>query len=436
MMQDIGSAGTADGFGNIPPTMKGTLGLVDAAEGLLSAGELEEGAGGAGVLLLADGGRYEGELFGAVGIAAGELVFTTGMTGFQESLSDPSFAGQVLTFTYPLVGNYGVQLGCSESSSIWPRGVVVRHAMEVPDHRDSVGNLDSFLRLHSVPGIQAIDTRAITRRVREYGTLLCVFGPLGEEEVMRAKLEKMLPPDLEDLVEEVSIDEPVILNQGMTDSDGLPLPRLGVLDCGIKYNILRQLCRRFEVVWSPPDIGYDRLKKEFAIHAMFCSNGPGDPAHPGKATQARQALAAAVADGMPTMGICLGHQLLGLASGLRTYKMRYGHRGANQPVLDLATNTVLITSQNHGFAVADPEHGMLAQHPSGSCSEEQDNLIGADVKVSFINSNDQTVEGLEVVGKPAFSIQFHPEACPGPHDASPLFDRFAQMVSKHMRGES
>ncbi len=435
-MQGTGSAGITNVHGNIPPTVKGTYGLVDAAEGLLLSGELDEGAAGTGVLLLADGGRYEGELFGAMGIAEGELVFTTGMTGFQESLSDPSFAGQVLTFTYPLIGNYGVQLGCSESSAVWPRGVVVRHAMDDPDHRDSVGNIDSLLRLHGVCGIQAVDTRAITRRVREFGTLLCVFGPLDKEEVMLARLEKMLPPDLEDLVDEVSIDEPVILNRGVVNSDGQPLARLGVLDCGIKYNILRDLCRRFEVVWAPPDIGYSRLKKEFAIDAMFCSNGPGDPAHPGKATQARLALAAAVADGIPTMGICLGHQLLGLASGLQTYKMRYGHRGANQPVLDLATRKILITSQNHGFAVADPEHGMLAQHPSGSCSEEQDNIIGAEAKVSFINSNDQTVEGLEIVGKPAFSIQFHPEACPGPHDASPLFDHFAAMVSAHLGGES
>ena len=436
-MPDIGSDPPPNANGKVPlKTSASSLELDDAADGLMSNIALEDGAEGTGVLLLADGGRFEGKLFGANVVAEGELVFTTGMTGFQESLTDPSFAGQVLTFTYPLIGNYGVQLGCSESSRVWPRGVVVRHAMSNPDHRDSIGNVDSLLRLHGVPGIQGVDTRAITRRVREYGTLLCVFGPIGDEDKLLSKLSKLKSPDLDDLVDEVSIDDPVILNQGAKGSDGQSLPRLGALDCGIKYNILRELCRRFEVVWAPPDFGFDNLKDKYGIQAMFCSNGPGDPAHTGKATSARLTLAAAIEEGMPTMGICLGHQLLGLASGLQTYKMRYGHRGANQPVLDLQTKTVSITSQNHGFAVADPNKGMLAQHPSGSCSDPQENIIGADVKVRFINANDQTVEGLDVVGKPAFSIQYHPEACPGPHDASPLFDRFSEIVGNHLRGDS
>ena len=151
----------------------------------------------------------------------------------------------------------------------------------------------------------------------------------------------------------------------------------------------------------------------FGIQALFCSNGIGDPAHPGKATSARHTLANAVASGLPVMGICLGHQLMGLASGLKTYKMRYGHRGANQPVVDLKTRRVWITSQNHGFAVADPEHGMLAAHPSGATSPEGENLHGYDVEVRYINANDKTVEGLDVLGRPCFTVQFHPEACPG-----------------------
>ncbi|HIF15683.1 MAG TPA: glutamine-hydrolyzing carbamoyl-phosphate synthase small subunit [Candidatus Poseidoniales archaeon] len=383
-----------------------------------------------GLLLLADGGRFEGLLFGAQEQAEGELVFSTGMSGYQESLTDPSFAGQVLTFTYPLIGNYGIHAQCSESARIWPRGVVVRQAMSCPDHRDSLGSVDDFLRLHGVTGIQAVDTRAITRRVREHGTLLCVMGRADDERALKRRLEVLKAPDLEDLVDEVSIDQPVLLNPGFRG------PRLGALDCGIKYNILRELCRRFEVLWCPPDISLDVLVNEWAIEAMFVSNGPGDPAHPGKATNARRTLAAAVASGMPSMGICLGHQLLGLASGLTTYKMRYGHRGANQPVLDLTEKTVAITSQNHGFAVEDPVQGMLAAHPSGANSGPQENLIGAEVSVSHINANDRTVEGLDIIGLPAFSVQYHPEACPGPHDAAPLFDRFSEMVSSTLRGDS
>jgi carbamoyl-phosphate synthase small subunit len=406
--------------------------FADATDALVLGVELQESAKGEGILLLADGGRFKGQLFGAKGIGEGELVFTTGMTGYQESLTDPSFAGQVLTFTYPLIGNYGVHAGTSESSRVWPRGVVVRQAIPTPDHRNSIGSVSNLLTLHGVPGIEGLDTREITCRVREFGTLLCVFGPASEEDEMRKRLAQMTPPDLADLVDEVSIDTPVILNRGACDANGTPLPRLGALDCGIKYNILRELCRRFEVVWCPPDYGFSNLCQDYSIQALFCSNGPGDPAHPGKATAARHALADAVKAGYPVMGICLGHQLLGLASGLQTYKMRYGHRGANQPVLDLISNTVAITSQNHGFAVADPNKGMLAQHPSGACSPPQENITGSEVTVRHINSNDGTVEGLDVVGKPAFSIQFHPEACPGPHDAAPLFDRFSAVVSQYL----
>ncbi len=411
------------------------LDLPDAADVLDGTSQLPEGAQGPGVLLTADGGRYEGELFGAKTMGQGELVFTTGMMGYQESLTDPSFAGQVLTFTYPLIGNYGVHLGASESRKVWPRGVVVRHAMHQPDHRHSVGTVDELLRLHGVPGIQRIDTRAITRNVRELGTVLCVFGPLEHEDDLQKRLASLTSPELEDLVHEVSVDAILELNPGATDELGQPKPRLGVLDCGIKHNILRQLCMLFDVVWCPPDVSLDLLKKEYAIQALFCSNGPGDPAHPGKATDARHTLAQAVSEGLPVMGICLGHQLMGLASGLSTYKMRYGHRGANQPVVDLHDQTVAITSQNHGFAVAHPKDGMLAAHPTGATSPQMTNLHGADVEVRYINANDGTVEGLDVIGKPCFTVQFHPEACPGPHDAAPLFLRFRHVVDAHLGGD-
>ena len=210
---------------------------------------------------------------------------------------------------------------------------------------------------------------------------------------------------------------------------------MAVLDCGIKHNILRELSKRFEVVWCPASSDFDEIMEEWRPDAMFASNGPGDPAHPGSATIARNTLARAVREDIPVMGICLGHQLMGLAAGLRTYKLRYGHRGANQPVVDLVTGKVDITSQNHGFAVEDPERGMLAPHPSGACSESGANTLEADFEVRHVNANDRTVEGLDLVGKPAFTVQFHPEACPGPHDASPLFDRFADIVEDHLSGD-
>lgn len=397
----------------------------------LNDSKLPSKAEGDGLLILADGSRFDGELFGAKGIAEGELVFTTGMTGYQESLTDPSFAGQVLTFTYPLIGNYGIHKSNSESSSIWPRAVICREAIAHPDHRDSIGNLDEFLRVHEIPGLHKVDTRAITKKVREHGTLLCVIGPKEKENELVEILNKSIDPSTEDLIDTVCIKEPVIVNEGAINEKGDRLPRLAVLDCGIKYNIIRELSKRFEVLWCPPDIEFEELLKNWKISALFCSNGPGDPAHKGKATSARITLAKGIKTGLPTMGICLGHQLLGLAAGLETYKMLYGHRGANQPVINLNTKKVSITSQNHGFAVADPLKGKLAEHPSKISSGNGINLIESKVKVSHINANDNTVEGLEVIGKPAFSVQYHPEACPGPHDASKLFDYFEKLV----RGE-
>ena len=404
----------------------------DAADPLVGSNVSELPSGSSGLLLLADGTRFEGRVFGAEKIAEGELVFTTGMCGYQESLTDPSFAGQVLTFTYPLLGNYGILPSVSESSSVHPRGVVCKQHIPNPDHRESLGSVHDFLVAHNVPGIEGIDTRALTRRVREHGTVLCVFGPSESEKEMATILAEMTPPDNEDLVAQVTCDKPVLVNPGAKDENGKRLPRVAAIDCGIKYNILRELCLRFEVVWCPATISLQEIISNWSPDAIFASNGPGDPAHPGAATDARRTLASAVRNGMPVMGICLGHQLMGLAAGLRTYKLRYGHRGSNQPVMDLETGRVHITSQNHGFAVEDPVKGMMAPHPSGVCSDSMENVLGADFKVRHQNSNDGTVEGLDLLDKPAFTIQFHPEACPGPHDASPLFDRFQNMVEGHL----
>ena len=431
-------SGTAPSRGFVPgagvPGVNNPPSFADAADSLLEPAERQQASGESGLLLLADGTSYEGRLFGSEGIAQGELVFTTGMCGYQESLTDPSFAGQVLTFTWPLLGNYGILPGISESSGVHPRGVVCKELMKVPDHRDSVGSVHDFLAAHGVPGIEGVDTRSLTRRVREHGTVLCVFGPKDRAAEMKQTLREMTPPDADDLVASVTRGDAVLLNPGAQDGDGNPMPRLAALDCGIKHNILRELCQRFEVVWCPASMPFDEIISEWRPDALFASNGPGDPAHPGDATSARESLAAAVRADMPVMGICLGHQLMGLAAGLRTYKLRYGHRGANQPVVDLRTGKVNITSQNHGFAVEDPDKGMLAPHPSGAHSDTGENALEADFEVRHINANDRTVEGLDLVGKPAFTIQFHPEACPGPHDASPLFDRFSEMVAEHLAG--
>ena len=246
-----------------PPT------FTDAADILIDSKELQPPSLEQGLLILADGTRFKGQLFGAETIAMGELVFTTGMCGYQESLTDPSFAGQVLTFTWPLLGNYGIHACGSESSSVWPRGVVCRELMKIPDHRDSIGSVHDLLLSHGVPGIEGIDTRSLTRRVREHGTVLCVFGPVEKEQELIEILENLSPPDHSDLVAEVTCSKSIILNEGATDVDGNPLPRLAAIDCGIKFNILRELCTRFEVVGCPANMKFDEIIEKWSPDALL-----------------------------------------------------------------------------------------------------------------------------------------------------------------------
>ena len=391
----------------VAPSFSKPLGLADAADFLDGMPHITQ-INQPGVLLLADGGRFEGQLFGAAAIGEGELVFTTGMTGYQESLTDPSFAGQVLTFTYPMIGNYGIHAKASESASVWPRGVIVRQAMANPDHRNSRCSVGEFLAAHGVPGIQAIDTRAITRRVREQGTVLCVFGPLDQEDLLVKRLSELTSPELEDLVDLVSIDEMILLNQGAVDDLGSPLPRLAAIDCGIKYNILRCLKDlNFKITVVPYNFDFEELKS-LNPDGIFLSNGPGDPFETYKSI--KKNFDKLLNLNLPIFGICIGHQLLALAFGAQTEKMKQGHRGANHPVYRLKDKTVEITSQNHGFKVVE---------------ETLPSFLNITHKSLF----DGTIEGLEHKSKPIFSVQYHPEASPGPHDSRYLFQKFYKLIS-------
>jgi carbamoyl-phosphate synthase small subunit len=353
------------------------------------------------VLVLEDGTIVEGMGFGASKEVFGEIVFNTSMCGYQEALTDPSYKGQILMFTYPLVGNYGVNQEDFESDSIKAEGFVVRENCILPSHRGVEENLHEFLRRYGVPGITGVDTRALTIKIRKYGTMKAALKVSGEdidadELLKRARMQKDIS-EL-DLVSQVTSKQPKRYpNKGK---------KIALLDCGMKLSILRNLLKRgcdvtvfpaetppFEILDSKPD-------------GILVSNGPGDPI---QAPYVISTLKELLSE-KPIFGICLGQQLLALAVGGKTYKLKFGHRGSNQPVKDLKRGRVYITSQNHGFAV------------DGGSLEDKG------FHVSKINLNDHTPEGMYHEELPIFSVQYHPEANPGPRDSEYIFDEFLRMI--------
>jgi len=353
-------------------------------------------------LILEDGSVFAGRAFGATAEAHGEVVFTTSMTGYQEALTDPSFAGQILVMTYPLQGNYGVNDFDIESLRVQVRGFVVREACELPSHWRSRGTLHDYLASNNIAGIAGIDTRALTRRLRSAGVMMGAITTAEPDRAL-ARLRDLPRYDGTDFVKEVSAPQPF-----EWPAPDKPKHHIVVLDLGVKHNIMRILsglgCRVTAVPCQASAEDILSLKPD----GVLMSPGPGDPALLDYAAETATGLVGRV----PIFGICLGHQVLARVWGASTFKLKFGHRGANHPVRETATGRVSITAQNHGYAV-DPDG------------------LPSSVEVSHVHLNDGTCEGMRHRELPAFTIQYHSEASPGPHDNRYLFDRFLELVEEH-----
>ena len=367
-------------------------------------------------VLLEDGTRFEGEACAAEGHAVGEVVFTTGMSGYQESMTDPSFAGQLITFTYPHIGNYGVSGEAMESGRAWARAAIMREACDREDSPGAEGGWLQWLTDCGVPAISGVDTRALVRHIREAGSMRGgIFPASVSPDEARALIESEPPMDGQDLAAVVSPSE--VSHHG----DG-PGPRIAVLDTGIKGSIVRHLVARGAQVALHPCTSTAADLLAANPDAILLANGPGDPAALEYITDTVRELVGR----KPVWGICLGHQLLCRALGLKTFKLPFGHRGANHPVKDLHTGRVEITSQNHGFAVLGPSGNGTIE---GSKPVRWQTDFGA-AQLSHVNLYDRTVEGLELLDVPGGSVQYHPEAGPGPHDSVYLFDRFLERIAE------
>lgn len=357
-----------------------------------------------GSLVLEDGTVVGGPVFGAHKTVYGELVFNTNMTGYCEALTDPSYRGQILMMTYPLIGNYGVDPTTVESSEVQVTGYVVREACRTPSHPTSNMSLDAFLQQYGIPGIEAVDTRMLTLKTRTRGTMRAALAVEGDdlEEVARTVRTMPFPDEARNLVAEVSVKVPV------PHKGGGPL-KFALIDCGVKKSIIDHALAFGDVTVFPWDATADDV---LAVKpdGVIISNGPGDPAHPDIVANTVPTAKELADHHTPLFGICLGHQILGLAFGGRTYKLRFGHRGGNQPVKDMRTGRVTISSQNHGFAV-DPK-----------------SLEGTGFALTHVNLNDDTCEGIVHTELPILSVQYHPEAHPGPHDNTYLFSEFVDLI--------
>ena len=357
------------------------------------------------ILALEDGFIFRGRSFGAEGEAFGEIVFNTSLMGYQEILTDPSYKGQMVCMTYPLIGNYGVNKEDVESSRPFVEGFIVKEVSRISSNWRSNEDLGSYLKKNNIVGIEGIDTRRLTKHLREEGAKKGVISTkdMNEDNLVKRAKES---PGLEgrDLIKEV-------MCKSAYDWNSSGKYRVVAVDSGIKYNILRNLAARDCHVRVVPATASKNEILSFKPHGFFLSNGPGDPAALPYIVDTVKSLLGE----LPIFGICLGHQILGQAFGGKTFKLKFGHHGGNQPVQDLTTRCVHITAQNHGFAV------------------DVDSIPDKSVVLTHVNLNDRTCEGMEHKKIPVFSVQYHPEAAPGPHDASHHFDKFVEMIKKQLK---